>query len=452
MMKIPKKPPDFEGLVKSIIRAKRLPQVLGLAEEVETDDSYRHWDILQHLTPRKDFSQEDVWAAIKLKRKAAYRDMPLKDRKGEPFRYFITDQVQELIHEIDFGAGRFIGMPDPITNPQTRDRYVISSLIHEAITSSQLEGAVATVEVAKEMIRTGRQPMDRAERMILNNYLTMQHIREIKDQNLTPELVLDLHRRVTEGTLEKPDAAGRYRRADEPVQVKSYDGTIYHDPPAADELPHRIEQMCDFANGKTPSQFIPPVVRAIMLHFWLAYDHPFYDGNGRTARATFYWSMLHQKFWLFEFVSISHILVQAPAKYARSFLYTETDENDLNYFIIYQAEVIRRAIKELHEYIERKTRELQNTQARLRLMSHLNHRQQAVIMHALRHPQQVYTVDSHRRSHNVAYNTARTDLLDLAKHKLLEQSKRGKAMIFMPASDMMKRLQARPEAQEGVGT
>jgi len=118
-----------------------------------------------------------------------------------------------------------------------------------------------------------------------------------------------------------------------------------------------------------------PVLRAILLRFWLAYDHPFVHGNGRTARALFYWSMLRQQYWLFEYISISEILLRAPAKYALAFLHTETDRNDLTYFIVHQATVIRRAIQELHVYIQRKAQELASTEAVLKSGADLNHRQ-----------------------------------------------------------------------------
>jgi Fic family protein len=230
------------------------------------------------------------------------------------------------------------------------------------------------------------------------------------------------------------------RNLDEQVRVMDDEGEIYHTPPSAIELPERLQQMCRFANGETPDQFIPPVVRAILLHFWLAYDHPFVDGNGRTARALFYWCMLRNKFWLFEFVSISNILVKAPVQYARSFLYTETDENDLNYFILYQMDVIHRAICALHEYINRKQQELSETAGNLRLLKNFNHRQQAVLTHALRHPSQEYTITSHRRSHAVAYATARSDLLELAEQKLLTERKRGRAIIFEASPDLNNQL------------
>ncbi len=441
-MKLPQPAPEFEAVFQEIVDRNRIQSVLRLADGLHTETRYMHWDEIRRRPVRAGFTHEEWWAALKLKRKAAYRQIPLLDKTGTAFSYYITDTVQELLHDIDSGAGGFIGMPDPITNPQTRDRYVVSSLIEEAITSSQLEGAVATREVAKEMIRSGRKPRDRSEQMILNNFFTMKHIMEVKDQELTPKLVLDIHRHVTEKALDKPDAAGRFRTDDELIRVTDSEGVVHHDPPPADELDARMLQMCDFANSRTPKGFVHPVVRAILIHFWLAYDHPFYDGNGRTARALFYWSMLRSGYWLFEFVSISSILVKAPAKYARSFLYTETDDNDANYFIIYQTEVINRAIKELHAYIERKRKEVLAVEAQLKYLRRLNHRQQAFVIHALRHPFQEYTIASHQRSHGIAYATARADLLELAELDLLEQGKRGKAMVFEANPQLKERLMA----------
>ena len=217
-------------------------------------------------------------------------------------------------------------------------------------------------------------------------------------------------------------------------------GEVFHEPPAAEQLPERMSLMCDFANSNTPKGFIHPVLRSIILHFWLAYDHPFIDGNGRVARALFYWSMLRHGYWLFEFVSISQIILKAPAKYGRAFLYTETDDNDLTYFILQQLNVIHRAMKELHSYIERKTAALQAVERRLHGITVLNHRQQALISHALRHPHQRYTFSSHQMSHNVVYQTARTDLLDLEQRGLLVGQKVGRTWYFKPVADIEERL------------
>lgn len=268
----------------------------------------------------------------------------------------------------------------------------------------------------------------------------MKHINRLKNESLSRGLIFDIHRLVTEKTLDDSSAAGRFRTANENIHVIDMYNEVFHDPPPANELEKRMKAMCDFANDKTPQYFIHPVMRAIILHFWLAYDHPFIDGNGRTARALFYWLMLRHRYWLFEFVSISQIIVKAPAKYARAFLYTETDDNDLTYFIIYHLEIIRQAITTLYEYIERKTRKLQVMENQLRGIAVLNHRQRALVSHALRHPHQQYTFKSHQISHNIVYQTARTDLLDLENRGLLKSDKVGRTWYFTPASDLEGKL------------
>jgi len=341
-------------------------------------------------------------------------------------------------------------LPDAVTHPSSRNEYVISTLIQEAITSSQLEGAVTTREVAKEMLRSGRQPRDQSESMILNNYRTMQRIMEVRGQVLTPELIFELHRLVTAETLAKPDGAGRFRRADEAIRVIDEEGTVFHDPPMAEQLPGRMKAMCDFANKQTPDYFVHPVVRAVLLHFWLAYDHPFIDGNGRTARALFYWSMLHQGFQLFEFISISQIILKAPVQYATAFLHVETDDNDLTYFILHQTEVIEGAIKALHDYVAHRKAELAAAERQLRGIQGLNHRQQGLLANALRNAGARYTIEGHKRTHGVVYQTARSDLLDLERRQLLKMTKIGRAMVFRPVEDLAKSLEAQGGSKEPV--
>ncbi|MCX6897639.1 MAG: Fic family protein [Verrucomicrobia bacterium] len=446
-MKMPLSPKPF----KELLAGPAMDAVGRLVSQQLVDTKYLHWDELRHRTPPAGSSHEEWWLALKFMRLSGMRHVPLADKSGKPFTFSVPDVVVEQLHQIDRGAGSLLSVTEPITNPQTRDRYLARSLIEEAITSSQLEGAVTTRQVAKEMLSTGRKPRDRSERMILNNFLTMKRIIELKDKPLSPTLVLDIHRSVTLEALDKPDAAGRLRRTDEPVHVVDIEGTVFYTPPDAGELPGRLEAMCQFANGKTPEFFIHPVVRAIILHFWLAYDHPFVDGNGRTARALFYWAMLHAGYWLFEFISISQVLLKAPVQYAMAFLHTETDANDLTYFLIHQTEVIRRSIKELHDYIGRKTRELGEVGHLLDEIESLNHRQRALLAHALRHPGSRYTVAEHRGRHGVAYDTARTDLLDLAEAGLVEKRKSGKEWVFVAPRNLPDILRKRGRPQNTGG-
>ena len=413
-----------------------------LSEAVESGQ-YLHWDKLRFKTPPSGLGHEHWWLGLKLRRLAQWRSIPLQDDAGASFRFYTTDAFSRALHEIDSNARGSTGAPDAVINPQTQRQYYMSSILEEAITSSQLEGAATTRDQAKQMIRAGRQPNTVDERMIFNNYVAMEGLKEWKEQEMSPRLLFEIHRSITDGTLDDPSACGRLRRPEEEIQVVDHSsGDVLHIPPAATGLEGRIEAMCEFANGdsKEGEPFIHPVLRAVMLHFWLAYEHPFCDGNGRTARALFYWMVLRRGYWLFEYLSISQILLKAPVKYGRSFLLTETDENDLNYFIEYQIEVIRRSIDELQAYILRKSIQTSECATLLRRIDTLNGRQEALLQHALRHPGVRYEIEAHQRSHRVAYATARSDLLALASLDLLITGKRGRRTIFEVPVDLADRI------------
>lgn len=442
-MRIPQRPLSFNKLLAGLVKPERLVAILQSVSSPTCEGRYLHWDELRFRKPPEDLTHEEWWLGLKMHRRSGYRTISLKDVGGHRFHFTVTDLVTDLLHQIDRGGGTFVVIPEQVTNAGQRDRYVVRSLMEEAITSSQLEGAATTREVAKKMLTEGRKPRDQSERMIVNNYMTMRRIIELKDKPLTPEMVFEVHREISEGALDLPDGAGRFRRTDEDIHVSNIEGKIFHTPPAAEELPARLQAMCDFANAKTPDFFVHPVVRGIILHFWLAYDHPFVDGNGRSARALFYWQMLHSGYWLFEFISISQFLRKAPAQYGTAFLQTETDENDLTYFVIHQAEIIRRALKELHDYVARKSSETRACLNALQKHPELNHRQEAIITHALRHPGFAYTIAGHGARQAVTYATARADLLGLAKVKLLEQRKAGRAFVFVAPKDLELRLRSK---------
>jgi Fic family protein len=439
-MHIPLKAPRLHELMAEL-PAGRLGQVLSAPLTTPAgDDGYLHWDRLMHLTPPEGLNHQEWWLRLKFSRVVDQRRIPLVDLEGQPFLFSLPDSVLQSLHQVDQQASGRIGIAESVTNPANRDRYVVTSLIEEAITSSQLEGASTTRKVAKEMLRTGREPRDRSEQMIANNFRAMQFVTSNSDRELTPEFIFEIHRMVTHGTLDDPGAAGRLQRPDE-VRVKIWDADqLLHTPPPAEELPERLRVLCSFANGQSDEPWVHPVLRSLILHFWMGYDHYFEDGNGRTARAVFYWSMLRQGYWLAEFLTISAILRKAPISYAQSFLYTETDENDLTYFLRYQLNVLTRALEELQKYLQRKVEEVQEVDALVRGDSGLNHRQRTLLGDALRDPHARYSIEGHRQSHAVVYQTARADLLDLAARGLLEQRREGRAFIFVPAPDLSARL------------
>lgn len=442
-MKIPVTPPDF---IKIIKEKHDLFSKSFNASITDEKGRYLHWDKLRHLAPPSDFTSEEWWAVIRFKRQNLFTKLPLFDKTGETFKFCTPDAVNRDLHWLDMSAAGTISANQPVTNQGMQKTYLIKSLVEEAINSSQLEGASTTRHVAKEMIRQGRDPKDKSEQMILNNYHAMQFIRDFKEDELTPSFLFELHRILTEKTLDVSDKAGVFRSENDKVYVTDRtSSTVLHSPPHAPELNKRIETLCSFANETYSSTFIHPVIRAIILHFMLAYEHPFVDGNGRTARALFYWSMISQGYWLSEFISISRIIKLAPVQYGRAFLYTETDDNDVTYFIIHQLEVIRKAIQDLYTYLEKKTKDIEDAQETLQKAKHiggkLNFRQLAILRHALKHPRFIYNINEHRNSHGISYETARKDLLYMSdKLNLLNKLKEGRNFIFISPSDLEERI------------
>lgn len=441
-MKIPVQPPPFMGLLHA--HSQRLGDLLHKRIGPEVRGVYEHWDHLRHLTPPQGLTVEQWWLGIKLARSAAARDLPLRDRNGRWFRLAVTDSMASRLHAITQQASGSLRGLDQIEDERARQKFVLRSQIEEAMTSSQLEGAGTTRAVAKEMLRSGRDPKDRSERMIFNNFLAMQELRRWKDQPLTPDAVFEIHRLVTDGTLDDARQSGRLRTQADNVVVEDEEGRVLHVPPPAHELPQRLQALCDFANGVNEEGFLHPVVRAITLHFQIGYDHPFCDGNGRTARALFYWSMLRSGYWLSEFLSISSVLKQAKAQYLRSYLHTETDESDLGYFVDHHLDVIVRAIEGLHGYLARKVQERNLAETLLkpasRLGAKLNHRQRELLIDAVRHPDKVYRIDRHMQVHGVTYQTARTDLAALAELKLMQCQRIGRAFIYTPVAGLAEKL------------
>ena len=444
-MKRPEKPPTLRSLLDraSKLDAEKLGQ-LFLYRDLAPGGRYLHWDKVRRTEPPRGLSPEEWWTAIKLGRSAAMRELPLLGTDGRPFAYALADPLLEQIPKIERALSGTVAISEPgvLTSPQTREQYLVSSLFEESITSSQIEGAVTTRRAAKAMLRSGRAPKNHDERMIVNNYRAMLFTRELRNKPLTPEHVRELHQIVTDGTLDNPDSAGELRTMDDVVVWDHEEQSALHVPPQHEELPERLKLMCDFANGKIPGRYVPPAVRAILLHFWLAYDHPFVDGNGRTARALFYWSMLSQGYWLCEFISISSAIKKAKTKYNRSFLYAESDENDVTYFVLTQMQFIEQSIEGLNRYIEKKAKEQSSILQQLKKSSaELNHRQIALLTAAVRDPSEEFTIEGHQKSHGVAYQTARSDLMALEELGLLRKRKLvGKRLSFFAVDGLSSKL------------
>lgn len=402
--KAPKKIPFSKDIV-DIMLSQEYQENL---KKIEKD--YLYWDKAKYYFP-KNIAPEKFWAVVKLSRLG---DAVVFNKKI--FTYKITTYMQKFLHEFDMNFGGTI-MSSGTISSKNKQYYLLSSIMEEAIASSQMEGANTTRRVAKDMLRKRAKAKNKDQQMIVNNYNTIRYLAEHKDESLTPELLLEIHGRISEKTLANSENEGKFRKDDNIVVMDELHGEIAHTPPSHASIKQYVQDLCDFANND--EKYIHPIVKAIIIHFMISYLHPFVDGNGRTARSLFYWYMLKKGYWLTEFLSISRIIYKTKSQYEKSFLYVENDDLDLGYFINYNLNVLQKAFDELKIYLNKKSKE-EEALFEFKNVKGINERQAQIIKMVIKKPNTILISKDLEYLFGVSVKTIRSDLNGLVDLKLLE--------------------------------
>jgi Fic family protein len=435
-MKFPSRPPALDT------SALGLTSVLSHLSPTLSDGRYLHWDDLRRRQPPPGLSSQQWWGVQKIARNGARVMIPgFLDGEGTQFWFCRLDAIDRGTHQLDRrDAAR--EMLERIGDDAARNEYRIDQLMEEAISSSLIEGAQLTTRaLAKAMILNGSTPSAKGERMVYNNYRAMQRLLEVVDRPLCLDNLLEIHAILGDSALETPDAEGRLRTDADQVRVEdAATGETWFVPPPASQLGERLEAMLAFANDVSDKPFLHPLLRAMILHFWVAYLHPFVDGNGRMARALFYWQMLRAKYDFAQYLSISGPIERSRRAYYRAFVLTETDGADLTYFLLHQLGVLQLAIDDLIQHLADRANKLKEMSRAISQTQLLNHRQQSVLAHLIRDTGHGVTVTGHASSHAVSYLTARKDLQGMEKAGLLVRVRIGKTDRYLPTREIQQRL------------
>lgn len=379
------------------------------------NDGYEYWDTVKYKKLTSGITDIDLWTYVK----ASRLNLTIGVWQNPLLMLGLTNRMQRLCHEFDMNFGGSWG-DSSVIPAESRQQYLVSSLMEEAIYSSQMEGAATTRKVAKDMLRKKMTPRDKSQQMIVNNYQTINYIAEHKTDSLTPELLLHVHQLMTSNTLDSPDDSGRFRKNDDIVVENAIPHETVHIPPTYTEIPSFVKSLCDFFNETHSKVFIHPIIRGIIIHFMIAYVHPFADGNGRTARAMFYWYMLRQGYWLTEYMSISRVIAKSKKAYEKSFLYAEADMLDIGYFVNYNLGVLEKSFKQLQEYIKRKQLD-KNSANKFFKLGNINERQAQILKMYYEDPALILTVKDLQVKFLVTPTTAKNDLMLLLERKFIKE-------------------------------
>ena len=428
--------PDF-----SVIKQERVLFLISNMSEIFSknnlykylNEEYLYWDKIKFKKlPLELENHLELWFLIKINR--SLKESILLSEENKYFRFWKPDFLNEILHKLDLSLWwNFFNIN---LNENERKKFLQNWIIEEAISSSQLEGAMTTSKDAKNMIKFEKKPKTKDEIMILNNYKAMKFIKnDIKDEFLTKDILLEIQTILTKWILEE-EKIWRFRKNSDKIVVQNnITWEVFHKTPNEEFLLKEIESFLKYANDEEKTKdFTHPFIKACILHFWIWYLHPFCDWNGRTARAIFYWYLLKKWYWGFSYIPLSRIIKETKNKYEKAYLYSEQDDYDLTYFIVYLANATSRALVEFNEYVNKKREAKKENILNLNHLW-LNDRQNNLIIYFLHNKNDYTTITIHKNYYWIERRTAEKDLKKLLEKWFLESKKVWKFVRYFPVDN-----------------
>ncbi len=377
-----------------------------------------------------EFSLPEIWQEIQKERRSKAEPLSLRDEKGRNFWYVNTKPLQGKLHQID---SRGKDSLYSYIKPEIENELVFDSIIEEAWASNIIEGAFTTHKRAQELVRRNLTPKDKNELMMKNNHQAMTFIIENRESDFSIDFILNLHRIITQDTLDDQEYAGKFR--DDEVFIRDRTNTVIFKPMVAKKIEESINNLITWVNTQSEEDFIHPIVKASIIHFFLVYVHPFFDGNGRTARALFYFYLLKNRYDFFKYFSISALIAKKKEKYYKAIKEVEDYDNDLTYFLIYSADVVMKSIDEILDKIAKKYTPNRISKSLDLRGVYINKRQRKLIKILIDLDHKNITTRRYQKIFKVSYGTARSDLNELSEKGLLQKMKLGKGFLYYTSFD-----------------
>lgn len=378
---------------------------------------------MERYLPRQDIihrlpvsiSIQQFWPELEKERRKHSQELPLLAQDGKPFWFVLTSGIEKQCDAIAELARRDIAFTGPEFDALFQD-----AVVDEAVYSSVIEGAFTSREQAADFIRQNKQPRNKSEQMVKNNYDALTYVLEHLEDEISEETILQIAQIVTRSAAEVQ--VNGYR--DGAVYVTGREGVVYT-PPQADVVPEMMRSLVAFIQKSE----LHPLLKACIAHFYFVYVHPFGDGNGRTARALSYMMLLQAGYDFFRYFSISGIVAEERGKYYRSMRNVEDSDGDMTYFIDAYSGMLARTVEKMEHHLKYHVLASQKLKE-LEQCGTLNERQLKGAKWLLESGGSSVTVETWRKKYKVVTETARRDLLALCDAGLLDRELDGRRAVF----------------------
>lgn len=292
-------------------------------------------------------------------------DFPIQEfgrQKSYPAFFCYTEEFALLSEKI-YGKHEELSQALKVAPPLVLEQFVLGSLVDEVRATSDIEGVHSTRREIKEVVAGLTQSVrfssivskykSLLEDSARTEFKTCQDVRTFYDEFAHKEVALLNPTNELDGIL--------FRR--DPVDVASPTGKIIHRGVSPES---RIIQMLGVALEVLNDTAIPLLARVAIFHYLFEYVHPFYDGNGRTARFIVSY-FLSGRFNRLVALRLSVLIKKNRKKYYELFRETDSEWNcgDLTPFVLGFTEIIAATFDDIISALNLKIMQLIKYQQRL---------------------------------------------------------------------------------------
>lgn len=273
------------------------------------------------------YGASDLQEFLALLKQDFYQALPLHDFEGNPMVYL------DSVVRVSLSAARVL-----LTPQQSTRLYGTKAMEEEIVSTFRIE----QIDTSRESVRrilSGQAPKNDEEHRIYGMKLGLEFIADVSHA-ITEENLFRLYQMTIGDFLPEEDRLlpGNLYRHD---SVYIVGGKVEHTGLPWQKLPAYMAELVAFAAEAAQND----LVKAAILHFALAYLHPYFDGNGRMARLLHLWYLVQQGYTSALFVPMSRFIEESRSRYYKAYTLVEQNQQisgvlDVTPFLTYFAESV----------------------------------------------------------------------------------------------------------------
>ena len=270
----------------------------------------------------------------------------MKYKYGEDFNAFL-EALEELYYKtlplFDFENNNIVFIENHAVVNQRAVKLLLQSQDgHYGIKAAEDEivatSAIESIDFSRDSVRKilkGMAPKDEQENRILGIKHGLEFIADTANK-ITEENLHKLYMMTVGDFLTGDDklSEGNFYRHDTVYVVSDH---VEHSGLSFEKVPEFMKSLITFINAEDD---INDLIKAAIIHFYIAYVHPYFDGNGRMARLVHLWFLIQKGYRSALFIAFSSQIEKSRKAYYDA--YTAIEENkkysgkiDVTPFILY---------------------------------------------------------------------------------------------------------------------